>query len=470
MPFHIQPHSILELSDCYITGHVFSHVAKQLALIQPNTVMHVWHADCLNHHMETDPHEVKTQSQTTTHTGIGWQAPLVDLLVIAQSQLKVITVILVLILCLGATRYAATPYAYRATSIAVLMPREKHVYDVSVNTGSIETTEDAAKRQSTGTLMLPSQPELYLTLLRSRPVMRSLAERFQDHMTQPLTPQNSDELVHAIRDMIKLDGSEEGLLTVTVTSNDPSLAADLANAVIEEGERASKSIERQLLLQQAGYIDEAKSASSKMLKDTEHQLKQFTGQHTIINPQAQATDRIIQMRQVIGTKDQLERDLARRRYSYIDTDPEIQRLIAEIAECDKQIESLNARGLGKVALNEVGSIAVDYDGLIERVRYQRDLVSSLTTQAEVFRIRAEQPAGSIAMIHPAVPDHRPAGPSKKKFLLIHLGLGLFVSLGVAIVRHQWRIARHDPYVAQRLKQLRPFWLSYLGINRSGVQA
>jgi hypothetical protein len=88
------------------------------------------------------------------------------------------------------------------------------------------------------------------------------------------------------------------------------------------------------------------------------------------------------------------------------------------------------------------------------VRSQRDLTSILSSQAGIFAIRAREPAGTIAVVRPAIAPTSPAGPSKKLLVGVCLGGALLLGLGTAIVLDQWQSSVRVPAVAERIAEIR----------------
>ncbi len=385
----------------------------------------------------------------------GWQAPFADIVYSVLRHRWMLLLIMVLSISAGALQFVRTPTTYRSSSVVLLMSREKPVFDVSVDTGSLETTEDAAKREATGSLMLPANPDLYITLLNSRSVLQGITDRFGDRLSASLSGHiRSEELIGRLRSMVDIESSEEGIMTVTVTSTDPQLSADLANELVDAVEQASKDIEAQLLKQQVVYIEQALSQANTTLQIDLQRLKDFAETHRVVDPGAQASDRLRQIRETSLRRDELLLQLEARRVSWTDLDPVIQEYQRSIALCDQRIAELEESIVGESGIDEFGSLVVDHQALIDQVQQQQDLVVSLSAQADVLRIRAEQPAGSIAVIRPADPSLRPAGPSRKRFLGLSLGVGLFIGFGLILVLEQWRQAAKDPYVASRNREIR----------------
>ena len=165
---------------------------------------------------------------------ITWQEPLIDLICSIARHHRLILIVMVLGITVSAVQYIRTPHSYKSSAVAVLLPREKPTINLSVTSSSMETAEEGAKRSDTGPLMLPPQTDLYLALLHSRAVLERVAKEHLDRLTEAgdvLERDRSDEVVSRLRSMVQVQGTDEGMLTITVTARDPELSADVANAL-----------------------------------------------------------------------------------------------------------------------------------------------------------------------------------------------------------------------------------------------
>jgi hypothetical protein len=309
---------------------------------------------------DSDPPSV---SVTEPGAVAAWQAPLLDVLaVLARRRLLIIAIVTAGAVA-GTLQYLRTPSFYRASAVAVLLPREKPAVDMAVSSATVETTEDGAKRANSGSLMLPPQTDLYVALLGSRSVLESLAGQFGDRLArlrELKANDRSDEIVMRLKDMVSVAGTDEGLLTFTVTADDPVLASDLANAMVQEGQRASKAIERQLLVQQAGYLEYAVRASAERLTDAESRLKSFCERHRLIDPNLQATDSLRQIRELDAVRERRAIELARRRLSHTDADPGVRALQHEIELTDQRLVALHAEITSGIGDEEYGRLLVEF--------------------------------------------------------------------------------------------------------------
>ena len=392
--------------------------------------------------------------------GITWPAPLLDAAsAIAKRKVTVLFIALIGIV-IAIVRLMGLPTVYKASAVAVLMSRDKPILDASIDTSSIETTDDRASRSQSGSLMLPPNPALYTTLIKSRAVISRIAKKYEERLSDHLSPADrSDEVVQQLKSMVQVTSTEEGLITVTVSANEARLSAELANEFFEECKLASKAIERQLVLQQAGHLDDALRSAMSRLEESEKTLGVFTSKYGLVNLDLQVGNQLRSVRELDAQKDSLESKLIEMRVDYSERSPEVRRLSARI----EAIEEIKANAMnnivGPVGVSEFGEIIVRLESLKQKARFERDLVATLSTKADIYRIRADQPTGNLAIVRAALAPDRPAGPSKKRELGIVLGLFAFIAIAWCLASHQWELAMADSYLAGRVGEIRRDLLS-----------
>lgn len=388
---------------------------------------------------------------------VGWQAPLVDFLAAMVRRIWLVLTCVVLGASVGVVKLATTKPYYKSACVALLLPREKPGLDVSVSTGSLETGMDSAKRETTGALMLPPDTDLYTTILMSRSVILAVAETFAEQLERlELVPERdrSEEVVDAIKSMLKISGTDEGMMTIEVTCIDAELAADLANEFMSEMERASKAIERQLIVQQSGFLSGAETKVGQQLATDERALAEFYAEHGVVDLTSQAADILRMIREQKQAMSSLEHDRMERLTGYTEDDETVVMMDQRIAKHRADIERLRNSYLDVVSQEGFGQVRIQYEGLRDRVGYKRDLLATISTQRSVFDIRAEQPAGSVAVLKSAVAPHRPAGPSRKLTIGLPLIASILLACVLVLVLEQWGGSRSDPYIARRMTEIR----------------
>ncbi|MBI5851882.1 MAG: hypothetical protein HZB39_12780 [Planctomycetes bacterium] len=386
---------------------------------------------------------------------VGWQAPLLDLTSAVLRHWQLFLIVLSLGLMFGVGRYLVTRPYYRSTCVAVLMPREKPPLDVEVTVGSIETARDLANRGNTGAMMLPSDVDLYSSILRSDAVLSAIGERFASRLRLPDDLRVS-ELVHRMRNLVNISGTEQGMFNVEVIASDPSLAADVANALVNEMAEASKSVERQLLEQQVTYLKGSLAAARAHLERDEQALASYVEQHGIIDLEKQTGDLLSMMREMETSREVLTKQRIERLQAFTAEDHVARNLAEQIEQVSTKIEELRQRayaGYGPDGVS-VQEVRLRMDALPTQAARSRDLAGTLESQSELWSIRARQPAGAITIIKPAIPLRERAGPSKRDTIGAAMLIAFILGIIVVMLREQWAKVATEPYLLQRAEEIR----------------
>ena len=393
-------------------------------------------------------------------TPIAWQEPLLDVIDAILAQKWMVLAIALMGAGLGVFRLSKMPSVYSASAVGILLPREKAILDATIDTSSMETSDDRAGKSGAGSLMLPPNPTLYITMIYSPAVLTEIATKYNHRFDGEISSRDrSVEVLQRLRGMIKTTSTEDGMITITVSSETPKLSTDIANELFAQCEKASKAIERQLLIRQAGHLDKALKISTDRLRKTEQILGQFTSKVGLVNAELQASNRLRSIRDLGMQKDKIEGELEALRLSYTDITPEVQDLVKRIAIIESQKHSLQNNIIGDVSTKEFGTLSVAYKSLKQKIRFERDMVATLSTKSDINRLRAEQPIGNIAIIRSANIPTRPSGPSTKLELGMSLGISLALAVGYALAVQQLTHLNKDPKLRARsesiLKQIHP---------------
>jgi uncharacterized protein involved in exopolysaccharide biosynthesis len=393
-------------------------------------------------------------------TPIAWQEPLLDVIDAILAQKWMVLAIALMGAGLGVFRLSKMPSVYSASAVGILLPREKAILDATIDTSSMETSDDRAGKSGAGSLMLPPNPTLYITMIYSPAVLTEIATKYNHRFDGEISSRDrSVEVLQRLRGMIKTTSTEDGMITITVSSETPKLSTDIANELFAQCEKASKAIERQLLIRQAGHLDKALKISTDRLRKTEQILGQFTSKVGLVNAELQASNQLRSIRDLGMQKDQIEGELEALRLSYTDITPEVQDLVKRIAIIESQKHSLQNNIIGDVSTKEFGTLSVAYKSLQQKIRFERDMVATLSTKSDIYRLRAEQPIGNIAIIRSANIPTRPSGPSTKLELGMSLGISLALAVGYALAVQQLTHLNKDPKLRARsesiLKQIHP---------------
>lgn len=381
-----------------------------------------------------------------------WQAPVIDVLIAFARSIKFVIIVLALAGYKAFSDLQSLIPEYTATSVSVILPREKPVFDASIATASFETTEARPRSGSALPFTLPSNVDMYVMLMKSRGNLERVAEQFVDELIEieemPADHRSSERASFLSR-MTKFEGSEDGLISVTVTARDPELAASMANAFTEASDIDSRNIERGLLHKQAQVLEHSAQAALGKLKLIEEEFATFSKKHGFLDPKVHAATSVavLTQREFEETKTKALIEALKETLT-----PESERVREEMARLESiqgEIAEIKEEASG-VAMSELGALEAEYQDLQQRLSFRRDLWLVLTSQAEIYRIRAEQASGPLVVVRPASVPIVPAGPSKKKTVIIPVFLGLFFSVCGALFFEALRQIRERPALSDRI--------------------
>lgn len=379
-----------------------------------------------------------------------WRCEVLDLVYAITSRWMIVMIVMAVAIGIGYVAAAKADPFYRASATIVLLPREKPILDLSVQSASVETSEDAAKRSSSATLALPPNPDLYTTLIRSANVI----ERVSQAIGHGTNGEGSKSLeTGAIRAGMTVESTDEGVITISMEHPDPKVAADVVNALVHECEQASKAIERQLILQQSGFLGSAIAQAEQNLIDSRIRLEEAAQSCGVSDPEATAARSIALLRTINDTENRLERELTALLAHRTERDPAVVSLSSQLDAVRLSRQQTMDRYCGSLSEAEYAGFASRWRAIQQDITLRQDLLMSMRARHELFSIRADQPAGSIAVIRVAYPPAAPAGPSKRKYLILATIMGGLVAGVICVLSDQLERVRQSQQAEKRLASI-----------------
>lgn len=384
------------------------------------------------------------------HDQRDWRNDVLEMLYVVARRRLLVACILASCMGMGFVVAKTSDQFYTASGTFVLLPREKPIIDLSVQSSSVETAEDGAKRSDAATLTLPPNPDLYTTLIRSSDAAHRVVERLKsDPAFLGRTLPNASEL----RSGTGVESTEEGVLKVSVTVYDPEVAAAAANALVIECENASKAIERQLILQQSGFLGSAIERAENRLFEARERLDAFTTRFGVADPSVEAANSASLLKTLNESDARISRELERLLVHRTDADPTVAALRAELVHINSKRERVRSSYCGDLSESEFSSIESEWRALKQDVTLRQDLLMSMRARHDVFSIRADQPAGNIAVIRPASTPASPSGPSKRKYMVLATLMGVLIAGAACVGLDQLERIHADERAEKRLASI-----------------
>lgn len=292
---------------------------------------------------------------------------------------------------------------------------------------------------------LKNPADQYVGLLKSRSVYDAIIQRFNLKALYDVR-----YIEDARKELEKRSrvyaGTKDGIISIEVDDHDPSRAATMANAFVEELRKLSETLaiteaaQRRLFFQrQLANVKESLTKSEIALQSS------GVSEGTLRTVPQSALEALARLKAQIAAQ---EIKLASMRTFMTDANPEyrvgIQELAALRTELSKAEQSNPIRATGNGA---------EYIAKYRDFKYHETLYELMAKQYELARLDEAREGAVIQVVDPAKPPERHSKP-RKVLIVVLAGLALtFIAVVAVFVRHALHSAAARPQSAEKLERL-----------------
>jgi tyrosine-protein kinase Etk/Wzc len=307
-----------------------------------------------------------------------------------------------------------------------------------------------------GSLGMRSQNDLYMALLSSRPVLDRVIVRFD--LIKLYGIKSYEDIRKVLRGKISVkDDKKSGIITVGIEDKEPKMAAEMANAFIEELHIMNKGISVTEAAQRRLFFEDQLKDSKASLEKAEDAMKDFqerTGAVKIDSQAASVIEGIAQLRAQIAAKEvQLK---VMRTYS-TSQNPDILRAGEELKGMAEQLARLETKKDGGSVVFPTGNIpsaSTEYMRRMRELKFNETLYGVLLSQYEAAKLDEARDASVIQVIEKAVPPERKVKPKRARMIIFATILGFFVSIVTAFAQEYIERASSDPENSGKFETLK----------------
>jgi tyrosine-protein kinase Etk/Wzc len=272
--------------------------------------------------------------------------------------------------------------------------------------------------------------ELYVSLLHSDSVKRSLDERFQ--LRQRLDVKTFEELRKELPEIVRVAAERKsGVITVEVDDKDPVFASELANGFVEELSRLLDRIAVSDAQQRRRFFEQQLTGKKEDLVKAEDDLRRLQEASGVIvlDKQAEAllggaaalraqiVEREIQLRVLRNTATEQNPDVRR-------AQAELQALRRELGRVESLSPGGRGDGFGELPVRLLPAAAVDYIRARREVKVQEALLESLMRQLEAARLDEAKEGPALQIVDEARPPDRRSRPKRGLIIAAAIAGGL----------------------------------------------
>jgi tyrosine-protein kinase Etk/Wzc len=301
-----------------------------------------------------------------------------------------------------------------------------------------------------GGLGTKTPDELYVALLKSDSVQRSLAGRYA--LMERYEAKNYESLRKELPTYIRVASDKKtGIITVEVDDEDPKFAAELANAHAGEITKVlGRLAVSEAQLRRVFFEQQLKETKENLIK-AEQDLRSVQEKSGVIVLDKQAEALIAGAAMVRAQIAEREVQLKVLRGSATEQNPDVQRLTSELGALRSELarmESSRGGAAGSTVDMPVGKIpgaAIDYVRARRELKLQETLLEGMIRQYEMAKLDEAKEGPVLQQVDVALPPDYKSKPSRALIVLGGTLLALIAAMAVAIWRgYATQSAATDP--------------------------
>ena len=280
-----------------------------------------------------------------------------------------------------------------------------------------------------------SPNDMYIGILRSRTVYDRMIDRFG--LMKLYGVKFREDARNRLSGSLTAKSGKDGMIVVAVEDRDPKLAADMANAFVEEMIGVSRGLSLTEAAQRRLFFEEQLKDVKLALARAEEGIKGFQEKTGALKIDDQA-------RTVIQGIGDLRAQISAREVQYkvaqtfaTPQNPDLQRIEEELRGLKAELSKLEQRGGNSpdplMPTGRMPSVGMEYLRKLRDVKYNETLYELLAKQYEMAKLDEARDAVVIQVIDKAVQPERKVKPKKATIVTLSTFAGFLFSILVTFV-------------------------------------
>lgn len=314
------------------------------------------------------------------------------------------------------------------TSTAKVLPPQQNSSGAAALIGQLGALAGAA-----GSIAGMKNPaDLYIGILESRSVADRLISRF--NLKERFESKTMDETRVALAAASQLtSGKKDGLISITVSDEDPKFASNLANAYVEELIHITQTLALTEASQRRLFFEKQLKDAKDQLADAEVALRVTQEKTGMLQPDEQVQAIISTVAQLKGSIAVKEVQLKSLKTFATAQNPEVLRAQEELQGLRAQFAALEKNNGAKdgdlfVPTGRIPTATVAYIRRMREVKYYETMFELLARQFELAKLDEAKDASAIQVLDAAVPAERKSKPTRSLIVVAGMLCGALVGL------------------------------------------
>jgi uncharacterized protein involved in exopolysaccharide biosynthesis len=301
----------------------------------------------------------------------------------------------------------------------------------------------------------------YVEALKSRSVQDRIIERFDlcRHYWMlggryPRDNYNTRKKLKSFTDI--QEDKKSGVIAVAVTDYDPQIAAQIANAYIEELNKLAADLNTSDAHRERVFLEERLKQAKQDLDRASLALSQFSSRSTLMDPGNQSRAMVDAASRIQGEMIATEAELKGVEQIYSQDNVRVRTLRARLGELQGQYTkmmgnnaSASAAGSdareGAPSMRKLPLLNYEYADLYRQTKIQDSVYEFLTQQYELARIREAKELPSVRVMDRAAPPERKSGPFRSLIVMLSTLFGVTLACCWVMGKNAWQqVPADDP--------------------------
>jgi tyrosine-protein kinase Etk/Wzc len=317
-------------------------------------------------------------------------------------------------------------------------------------------------------LGLKSPVDLYIAMMTTNTVFDHIIHRF--NLMKLYKSKYLEDARKTLNQDTKITPSPKGpIIVIELTATTPKLAAEMANAFIEELDLLLRELGTEEAKGRLAFLEKERLQASQNLSKAEELLRTFSEKNGVLQIDTQtrgAIEYIASLRakidaQEVNTK-VLRQQATSFNYDVIRMETEIKGLKEKLRVAESQWENI----ISEVCMptSRAPTLGLDYLRLFREVKFQESLYQLFTKTVEIARLDMVRDVAVVQVLDPAKPPER---RSNKRLLpsVVSGIITFFIMIFVVFGREYMQNIKNREDDVQRLNELKSYLIPWKSILR-----
>ncbi|MBZ5506718.1 MAG: lipopolysaccharide biosynthesis protein [Acidobacteriia bacterium] len=325
--------------------------------------------------------------------------------------------------------------------------------------GGSDSLSSGLGLDAAGLLGAKTPGAFYVEVLKSRTVQDRLINRFDLRARY-----GKSTYFEARKKLTKFTEVEEdkksGVITLTITDYEPKVAAQIANAYVEELNRLAVDLNTSSAHRERQFLEQRLAAAKDDLAHATAGLSQFTSKNSMVDPQNEGRAVMDAAARMQGELIAGETELKGLQQIYSDDNIRVRTLKARMTELRSQLKTLVGHNSDVLAADSSSSagdspypsmrtlpaLGSRYADLYREAKIQEAVYAFVTQQLEMAKIQEAKELPIVRVMDAGVASEKRSSPIRSLIVSGSVLGALMLACFWVMGRHRWeQVPANDPY-------------------------